>query len=349
MRRIRQSRSAQRLAGKRIEMTAVRDGCFLITGANGFAGRILTGQRRKTSLREVVPLGHGHGSDKVLDVCDAGAVDRCIKTYQPSFGLHLAAMAMPGKAQSDPNRAWMTNLDGTRFLAEAVMRHVPDARFVYTGSSESYGASFDAATGPISEDAPLRPITTYGATKAAADVLIGRMAHTGLQAIRFRPFNHTSPGQSAGYVVPAFARQIAEIMTEKRSPVMYVGNLAAERDFVDAGDVVRAYAQACTADCVPGPESDYNIASGEAWRIGDLLQEMIALSGKDVKVQIDPSRICSRDLAVQGGSPDRIRSALGWTPEIPLKQTLSDILSYWHQQFRQRIHSVDPSTGPVSA
>lgn len=312
---------------------AVRDGCLLITGADGFAGTILAGYLRKTFDREVVSLGHGHGSDNVLDVCDADAVDRCIKNHQPSIVLHLAAIAMPGKAQSDPNRAWVTNLDGTRYLAEAVMRHVPDARFIYTGSSESYGASFDAAIGPISEDAPLKPITTYGATKAAADVLIGQMAHTGLQAIRFRPFNHTSPGQSADYVVPAFARQIAEIMTEKRSPVMYVGNLEAERDFIDARDVVRAYAQACTADCLPGPESVFNIASGVTWRISDILKELIALSGMEIDVQIDPGRIRSRDLAVQCGSPDKIRTALGWTPEIPIKQTLSDILSYWRRQF----------------
>ena len=115
---------------------------------------------------------------------------------------------------------------------------------------------------PLDEDSALRPLSVYGSTKAAADLLVEQLSNEGLNAICFRPFNHTGPGQSDGYVVPAFAKQIAEIAAGLRPPVIEVGNLLTQKDFIDVRDVVRAYADAAMIDIPHAVGRAFNLASG---------------------------------------------------------------------------------------
>ncbi|WP_244620054.1 GDP-mannose 4,6-dehydratase [Mesorhizobium sp. NFR06] len=305
---------------------------ILITGASGFVGTaLLQLLEREHAGCKVFALGNGEGRRNPIDLRDREAIDDAVREIQPTALVHLAAVAAPSDARNAPRHAWDVNVTGTMNLAESVMRHAPEARFVYVGSSEAYGASFKSATAPVTENAPLRPVNVYGATKAAADLMIGQMSYDGLRAIRFRPFNHTGPGQSNTYVVSDFARQVAEIRSGKGEPVIHVGNLEAERDFLDVRDVVRAYAIAAIQDSETGPDCVYNIASGRPRRIRDVLDALIAQSGIDIEVRTDTQRLRSNEIPVACGDASKARERLNWTPLVPFEQTIADVLEYWRR------------------
>lgn len=309
-------------------MASVPEHRILITGGTGFVARFLVSylQAEYPRCRLFVP---GLDALAMVDVCDRAAVRQLVRDVAPTAVVHLAAIAAPAEARGAPDRAWEVNLTGTRHLAEEVLAHAPAARFVYAGSSDAYGASFIDAAGPLNEDAPLRPMNVYAVTKAAADLLIGQMAHDGLRAVRFRPFNHTGPEQTDAYVIPAFARQIAEIAAGRRDPVVRVGNLAVERDFLDVRDVVRAYAMAALVDLPDTPGLVFNLASGTPTSLREVLDTLIALAGVAVEVQADRARIRPTDVVRTWGDCSRARARLGWQPVIPLAQTLDDVLAYW--------------------
>ncbi|RRH95459.1 NAD-dependent epimerase/dehydratase family protein [Mesorhizobium tamadayense] len=305
---------------------------ILITGASGFVGSaLLQLLERDHGGCKVFAFGHGPKQTNAIDLQDPEAVEAAVREVRPTAVVHLAAVAMPADANNAPRHAWNVNVMGTMNLAESVMRHAPRARFVYVGSSEAYGASFQSIEGPVTETAPLRPTTAYGATKAAADVMIGQMAYDGLRAVRFRPFNHTGPGQSDTYVVPAFARQVAEIVSGKREPVIHTGNLDAERDFLDVRDVVRAYAGAATLDLDADPDHVYNLASGQPRKIRTILDKLIAQAGIDIEVRIDPAKLRPNDTPLAWGDASKARDRLNWGPLVPFEQTIADVFGYWHQ------------------
>ncbi|WP_246681802.1 GDP-mannose 4,6-dehydratase [Mesorhizobium sp. B1-1-1] len=305
---------------------------ILVTGANGFVGKaLLQLLEREHSSCEVFAFGHGGGQRDAIDVFDREAVDAAVLKVRPTALVHLAAIAAPSDARKAPRHAWNVNFTGTMNLAESVMHNAPEARFVYIGSSEAYGASFQGAADPVTESAPLQPMTVYGATKAAADLMIGQMAYDGLRAIRFRPFNHTGPGQSDAYVVPAFARQVAEIVFGKSEPIIRVGNLEAERDFLDVRDVVRAYASAAIADWDGKPDSVFNVASGHPRKIRHILDALITQSGIDIDVVADPARFRPNDIPVMCGDATNARDRLNWRPLVPFEQTIADVFGYWRR------------------
>lgn len=301
----------------------------LVTGAGGFVGTWLLAR-----LGEVLPAGAtvvpvtsaaAETDAVVVDIIDAAAVDDLVRTQRPTAIVHLAAISSPVEARQSAHRAWAVNFQGTMNLAESVLRHAPEARFLFAGSSEAYGASFNAAGGILDESAALNPLNVYAATKAAADLLLGQMAEDGLQAVRFRPFNHTGPGQSDRFVVPAFAAQIAAIERGEREPVMRVGNLEAKRDFLDVRDVVAAYALAITAPSLPRGLI-LNLASGQPRRIGDVLDTLLGMSAARIAVVLDPALMRPSDIPLTGGSRQRAEQLLGWHPAVDWQTTLSDVL-----------------------
>lgn len=297
---------------------------ILLTGASGFVGHHLTPLLSTTYPNAVLLTPE-------FDVRDSVAVDAAVSASRPDVCVHLAAVSAVTAAEQDEDLAWQVNLHGTLRLARAILRHSPDCLMLFASSADAYGGSF-RVRGTVDETAPLAPMNVYGATKAAADLAIGSLSAYGLRSVRLRPFTHIGPGQSAQFAISAFARQMARIAAGLQEPLLRVGNLDTRRDFLDVRDVCAAYA-ACIAqrDRLP-PDAVFNIASGQARRIGDILADLQALAGLALEVRTDPSRVRTTDLPMTCGDATRAREMLGWSPATPWSQTLRDVLNDWRDR-----------------
>lgn len=292
---------------------------ILITGAAGFVGRHLLPQLARAHPDAIL-------HEATFDVTNVAAVSVALEALLPEACIHLAAVSAIPAARLRPDHAWRVNLHGTLNLAQAILAHVPDCKLVFASSADAYGLSFREGR-PLDESAPLAPINTYGATKAAADLALGALAKDGLRVIRMRPFNHTGPGQSAEFVVSAFARQVARIAAGRQPPVLRVGALDPQRDFLDVRDVCAAYTACLARDWLPG--TILNIASGQPRRIGDVLTDLLAASGVTAAVETDAGLLRPSDIPVALGDARQARGLLDWQPRIPWEQTLHDLLEDW--------------------
>jgi GDP-4-dehydro-6-deoxy-D-mannose reductase len=303
----------------------------LVTGAEGFVGRHLT-----RALAAAFP-------DAVLltprfDITAAIEAASIVRAAAPNACIHLAAISTIAMARQDADRVWQVNLHGTLHLARAILLHAPECQLVFASTAEAYGASYGRAA-KLDEGFPLAPRNIYAATKAAADLALGSMAKDGLRVVRLRAVNHTGPGQGPQFVVPALARQVARIAARLQEPIVHVGNLESRRDLLDVRDVCAAYIGCIARRDVIEPGTILNLASGEARRIGDVLEQLQRLAGVSAQVRIDPSRVRTIDVPSTCGDAGRAREVLGWTPRTPWRQTLLDVLDDW----RERI-AADPET-----
>jgi GDP-4-dehydro-6-deoxy-D-mannose reductase len=300
----------------------------LVTGATGFAGGHL--------LDELLRSGHfvhawsnprGRSPNRALtnvewhtvDLLDRDAVLRSLDAIRPLSLYHLGGVADVHGSWRTPATALRVNVLGTHHLLEAVIRLRLPCRILIAGSALVYRPSSQ----PLTEDAPVSPTTPYGVSKLAQEMLAERVASAVLLA---RAFNHAGPRQDASYVTSAFARQLAEIETGRREPTLRVGNLESRRDITDVRDTVRAYRAILERGT---PHRPYNVCSGRAYRIGDLLDILLSLARTRVRVETDPDRLRPNDTAVVLGSGARITRETGWQPLIPIEQTLGDLLDYW--------------------
>jgi GDP-4-dehydro-6-deoxy-D-mannose reductase len=246
---------------------------------------------------------------------------------------HLAAQSNVQRAFQDPQSTLVNNVVSELSLLEALRSTVPDAVIMIACSSEQYGLVRPEDI-PIDEETPFRPNNPYAVSKVAQDMLaLQYFLSYGQKTIRVRPFNHIGPGQMDHFVTAAFARQVALIETGQQEPVIYVGNLDAERDFTDVRDMVRAYHLVVTTG---EPGDVYNIGYGKGFTIQWILDTFIAMSKVKVEVRQDPARMRPADIPSLVCNPAKFRARTGWQPQIPIEQTLKDILDYWREKVRKQ-------------
>ncbi len=270
-------------------------------------------------------LATGLAAAQKLDVTDAAAVEHLFSSFQPDACVHLAGIAAIGMAKAEPRQAWAVNFHGSLNVGQAILAVAPQCRMIFISSAEVYGASFKSGA-VLDETALLAPLNLYAATKAAAELALGAMTSDGLRLLRLRPFNHTGPGQSEAFVVPAFAGQIARIEAGLAQPEIAVGALEPERDFLDVRDVCAAYVAGLAAFDRLANNSVLNLASGKPARIGDILGRLLAQTGAKIRVTTDPKRLRAVEITRAVGDASAARRLLGWQPTYGLDQTLTDVL-----------------------
>jgi GDP-4-dehydro-6-deoxy-D-mannose reductase len=205
------------------------------------------------------------------------------------------------------------------------LQEASDCRLVQVGSGLVYGHTANLGA-PLTETAMLAPIDDYAASKAAADLALGAYARKGLKCIRLRPFNHTGPGQTDSFAIPAFAMQIARIEACMAAPVVRVGNLETERDILDVADIADAYALAVTDGAAAEPDAVFNVASGAAYRMKDILSQLLSLSTARITIEHDPLRGRPSELPRMVGDACKFRARFGWAPKYTLGETLARVL-----------------------
>ena len=306
---------------------------ILITGAAGFAGSHLLDLLAGDGVDLIAWHRPGHlparqpprTTWEAVDLLDRQMVSDAIRRRPPDAVYHLAAEAHVKRAWDATTATLATNVRGTHFLFEALRDAALNVPVLVPSSAMVY----KAADEPLTEDHALLPSSPYGVSKLAQELLAVRACQDGAGTRIARAFNHVGPRQDPMFAASGFARQIAEIEAEGRDAEIVVGNLDAKREITDVRDTVRAY-RAILERGQPG--RPYNVCSGRALPIGDVVEQLVTQSRVRVRIRVDPERFRPNDLPLVEGDPTRIREELGWTPRIPLQQTLDDLLEYWRGQ-----------------
>ncbi|TMA40352.1 MAG: NAD-dependent epimerase/dehydratase family protein [Deltaproteobacteria bacterium] len=240
--------------------------------------------------------------------------------------LHLAGLSSAPAAERDPGGAYRANLGGTLAVLAAVRSAAPRARILAVTSAGVYGA-VEAGELPVGEDVPLRPLTVYGASKAAADLAAAQWGRAyGLDVVRARPFNHTGPGQDAAFVCAALARQIACIEAGRQEAVVHAGNLDPVRDFSDVNDVAAGYVALLERG---RSGAVYNLCSATGCSIAEVVAILRTHARVAVRVTSDAALRRAHDVPRLVGTHARATRDTGWEPRIAWSDTLAGVLEDW--------------------
>lgn len=312
----------------------------LITGITGFVGShmaefllkeglevhgILRWRSKMDNIEHIKNQLHLHEAD----LLDAHSLYTIIEEIKPDYIFHLAAQSFVKSSWASPANTLEINLVGSCNLFEAVRKAGLNTKIQIACSSEEYGMVYPEET-PMKETNPLRPLSPYAVSKLAMDYLGYQYFKSyGLQIIRTRGFNHTGPRRGDVFAESTFAKQIAEIEKGLKEPIVYVGNLDAQRDYTDVRDMVRAYYLA-----VQNGESGevYNICVGKTWKIKWVLDFLISQSKVKIEVKEDPERMRPSDVEILLGDNSKFVEKTGWKPEISFEKTLTDLLNYWRER-----------------
>jgi GDP-4-dehydro-6-deoxy-D-mannose reductase len=305
---------------------------ILVTGAAGFAGSHLVDRLAGAGARVIAWHRPGGSPAResagvrwdAVDLLDQAQVFAAIDRARPAAVYHCAGAAHVGRAWDSATPTLATNVRGTHHVLQAIERAGIDARVLVPSSALVYASADQALT----EEHPLLPSSPYGLSKLAQEML-GMKTNGRMDVMIARPFNHVGPRQDPYFAASGFARRIADIERGRWAPEISVGNLEARRDLTDVRDTVRAY-QMILERGQPG--RPYNVCSGRAIRIRELLDLLIARARVPVEVKVDPARYRPNDTPILLGDPARLRDELGWTAEIPIEQTLDDLLEYWRSR-----------------
>jgi GDP-4-dehydro-6-deoxy-D-mannose reductase len=314
----------------------------LITGITGFAGGHLAAHLLARGDVEVFGAAHdrGHGVDHlgrpvsvvIADLRDRDVVEDLLLHVRPHHIYHLAAQAYVPAAWQAPWDTFENNVRPELNILQLILHEELRIRLLVVASNEVYGAVSPDEL-PVDENTKLEPRNPYGVSKVAQDLLARQyyLSH-GVDVIRARAFNHLGPRQSPQFVAANFARQIAEAEAGFREPVVRVGNLQAQRDFTDVVDVVRAYALLMEK----GQSGEaYNIGSGQPRSVQTVLDNLLAMSSVQVRVEPDPARMRPSDVPVIYADISKLRKDTGWQPTISFADSLSRVLAYWREIVRQ--------------
>lgn len=311
-------------------------GPILVTGAAGFAGShlldllaarrdadLIAWHRPSSAPVRRVPRTRWDG----VDLLDRASVVDAIRRARPAAIYHLAGAAHVGRAWDRTASTFEVNVLGTHHLLEAIRANDLAVPMLITSSAMVYRP----APEPLTESHPLIPTNPYGVSKLAQELLATRSVPDGVDVRIARAFNHVGPRQNPSFAASDFARQIAAIEAGRREPVICVGNLDARREVTDVRDTVRAYELLLTRGRTARP---YNVCSGHAIAIRDVLDRLVARARVRVDVRVEPERFRPQDVPLLEGDPTRIREELGWTPSIPVEDTLDAVLEYWRGEIR---------------
>jgi GDP-4-dehydro-6-deoxy-D-mannose reductase len=313
----------------------------LVTGITGFAGSHLVdlmlarggvqvfGLLRWRSRTENIEHFRSRVTLIECDLRDPISTRDALETVKPDWIFHLAAQSFVPTSWNAPAESLTTNTLGQLHVFEAV-RHIGlKPRIQLACSSEEYGLVHENEL-PIKETNPLRPLSPYAVSKVAQDLLGYQYFKSyGTDVVRTRGFNHEGPRRPNVFVASDFAWQISEVEKGRREPVIQVGNLEARRDFTDVRDMVEGYWLALEKG-VPGEV--YNLCSGKAYAIREVLDLLLAMTKCKIEVRQDPKRMRPSDVPVLLGDSTKFKQATGWAPRIPFERTLADSLDYWRAQ-----------------
>jgi GDP-4-dehydro-6-deoxy-D-mannose reductase len=316
---------------------------ILITGISGFVGghlaefivRLATSHNIYGTTLGPIPDYFSQFDNKFIELtcnCNLTNKDNAIEVVrhsQPEIVFHLAGIASIADAWQDAERVLTNNIVGQLNILEAVRIVKPDAKILVVSSADVYGKiGMDEI--PVTENNDLRPCSPYSVSKLAQEHLCYQYRdNCGLQTIIVRPFNHIGPRQQGNFVVPNFARQIAAIEANRQEPVLHVGNLASERDFTDVRDIVEAY---WLLAVMGTPGETYNVASGSAIKIEELLEILLGYSKTRIDVRQDPSLMRPSDTPIMIGSAKKLEADTGWKTKRDIKQTLLETLNYYRSE-----------------
>ena len=302
----------------------------LLTGAGVDAGSTVVGWYRPGGPAGTVGTVPARGPTvtwEAVDLLDRSSVVEAIARLRPVMVYHCAGAAHVGQAWKQTEATFATNVRGTHRLLDGLCQAGGETRLLIPGSALVYGPASEALT----EHHPLIPASPYGVSKLAQELLASHLPASGVQVTIARAFNHFGPRQDPAFSTSGFARQIASIEAGLQPPHISVGNLDARRDLTDVRDTVRAY-RAIAERGEPGRA--YNVCSGRAVAIREVLDSLVARARVPIRVHVDPARFRPSDVPLLLGDPSRLRDELGWIPKIPLEQTLDDILQYWRREVR---------------
>ena len=261
-----------------------------------------------------------------LDILDKNQISAVLDEVKPDVIYHLAAQSSVALSWKNPQLTVDINIKGTLNVLDSLRDSGLDSRIILIGSGEEYGYIKHC---PVSEEETLRPGNIYAATKACQSMIGNIYARAyKMDIVMVRAFNHIGAGQLPQFVVSDFCKQVAEIEKGIKAPEMRVGNLDARRDFTDVRDVVRAYMLLGEK----GKSGElYNVGSGKAMAIREILDIIISQSTEDIKITVDPERLRPSDIPVIEADISRITADTGWKPEIPIEETIKNTLDYWRR------------------
>jgi GDP-4-dehydro-6-deoxy-D-mannose reductase len=301
---------------------------MLVIGAGGFLGRHLVDAAASAGLNVVAASRDGSAGAR-CDLLDPASVASCIAEANPDLVVNAAGAASVAASWGRGEEAFAVNAAGVANLLGAVADLAPAAHVICVSSAEVYGEPGEARL-PLDEEALLVPVTPYGESKAAMEAVCDRFAtERGVRIAVIRAFNLFGPGQSAAFAASGFAREIAVAeRAEAEAVELAVGNPSAARDFTDVRDAARAFVDASGA----GLAGTYNLCSERALKLEELIAELARATPLSLSVRQDPSLERPVDPSIVYGSAQRLREATGWTPRIPLVETVADLLGWWRSR-----------------